>query len=100
MAFIEVEGLSKTYGASLDALHRVSFTVEKGEWIAVMGPSGSGKSTLLNILGGLDAPTCGRVALEGQEISRLSGPRTGPLSRGENRLRLSAVPPGSVSDGA
>ena len=72
MAFIEVEGLSKTYAASLDALHRVSFTVEKGEWIAVMGPSGSGKSTLLNILGGLDAPTCGRVALEGQEISQLS----------------------------
>jgi len=72
LAFIEVEGLSKTYAASLDALHRVSFTVEKGEWIAVMGPSGSGKSTLLNILGGLDAPTCGRVALEGQEISQLS----------------------------
>ena len=73
MSFIEVEGLTKTYGASLDALHHVSFTVEKGEWIAVMGPSGSGKSTLLNILGGLDAPTSGRVALDGQEISALSG---------------------------
>ena len=73
MSFIEVEGLTKTYGAALNALHHVSFTVEKGEWIAVMGPSGSGKSTLLNILGGLDAPTSGRVALDGQEISTLSG---------------------------
>ena len=73
MAFIEVENLTKTYGASLHALHCVSFTVEKGEWIAVMGPSGSGKSTLLNILGGLDAATSGRVRLDGQEISAFSG---------------------------
>jgi putative ABC transport system ATP-binding protein len=73
LSFIEVEGLTKTYGASLNALHHVSFTVEKGEWITVMGPSGSGKSTLLNILGGLDAPTSGRVELDGQEISELSG---------------------------
>ena len=73
LSFLEVAGLTKTYGASFDALHHVSFTVEKGEWIAVMGPSGSGKSTLLNILGGLDASTSGRVALDGQEISALSG---------------------------
>ena len=72
MPFIEVEGLTKTYAASLDALHRVSFAVEKGEWIAVMGPSGSGKSTLLNILGGLDTPSSGRVVLDGQDISTLS----------------------------
>jgi len=72
LAFIEVTDLTKTYGASLDALHQVSFTVEKGEWIAVMGPSGSGKSTLLNVLGGLDAASTGRVVLDGQEISRFS----------------------------
>jgi putative ABC transport system ATP-binding protein len=72
LSFLEVASLTKTYGTSLDALHDVSFTVEKGEWIAVMGPSGSGKSTLLNILGGLDAPTSGQVSLDGQNISRLS----------------------------
>jgi putative ABC transport system ATP-binding protein len=73
LAFIEVEGLTKSYGASVDALRRVSFSVGKGEWIAVMGPSGSGKSTLLNILGGLDTATFGRVLLDGKEISALSG---------------------------
>jgi putative ABC transport system ATP-binding protein len=73
LSFIEVEGLTKTYGMALHALHLVSLTVEKGEWIAVMGPSGSGKSTLLNILGGLDAATSGRVRLDGQESSALSG---------------------------
>ncbi len=73
LSFIAVEGLTKTYGASLQALNHISFTVERGEWIAVMGPSGSGKSTLLNILGGLDAPTSGRVVLDGQELSALAG---------------------------
>lgn len=71
MPLIDVEELTKTYGASLHALNRVSFTVEKGEWIAVMGPSGSGKSTLLNILGCLDSPTSGRVSVDGQEVSHL-----------------------------
>jgi putative ABC transport system ATP-binding protein len=73
LSFIEVEGLTKTYGTSLHALNHVSFTVEKGEWIAVMGPSGSGKSTFLNILGGLDTATSGRLVLDGQHISALSG---------------------------
>jgi putative ABC transport system ATP-binding protein len=72
LSFIEVEDLTRTYSASVNALHHLSFTVEKGEWIAVMGPSGSGKSTLMNILGGLDMPTTGRVTLDGREISALS----------------------------
>jgi len=72
LAFIEVENLTRRYGASVAALKEVSFTVEKGEWIAVMGPSGSGKSTLMNILGGLDSPSGGSVKIDGGEIGRLS----------------------------
>jgi putative ABC transport system ATP-binding protein len=71
LAFIEVEHLTKKYGEAVFALREVSFAVEKGEWVAVMGPSGSGKSTLLNVLGGLDAPSEGRVAVDGEEVSRL-----------------------------
>lgn len=72
MPFIETQELTKQYAAAVYALNRVSFEVEKGEWIAVMGPSGSGKSTLLNILGCLDSPTQGRVVVEGQELAELS----------------------------
>ena len=78
LSFIEVEGLTKTYGESLHALRHVSFAVEKGEWIAVTGPSGSGKSTLLHILGGLDAPNAGRVVVDAQEITTLAA---NPLAR-------------------
>ena len=72
MAFIEVENLTRHFGPSVAALKGVSFSVEKGEWIAVMGPSGSGKSTLMNILGGLDSPSDGSVRVGGDEIGRLS----------------------------
>jgi len=72
LAFIEVENLTRRYGTSVAALREVSFSVDKGEWIAVMGPSGSGKSTLMNILGGLDAPSEGTVRIGGEEIGRLS----------------------------
>jgi putative ABC transport system ATP-binding protein len=72
LAFIEVEKLSRQYGSSVAALKDVSFSVDKGEWIAVMGPSGSGKSTLMNILGGLDSPSDGSVRIGGEEIARLS----------------------------
>ncbi len=72
MSFIEVAGLTKKYGSSICALNAVSFTIEKGEWVAVMGPSGSGKSTLLNLLGCLDSPTEGKVVVDGQDLSQLS----------------------------
>jgi putative ABC transport system ATP-binding protein len=67
---IIVEQVSKHYG-SLRALDGVSFTVERGEWVAIMGPSGSGKTTLVNLLGGLDRPTAGRLVVDGQVLNEM-----------------------------
>ena len=71
MAFLQVEQLTKVYGsgdAAVRALDGVSFTVERGEFVAVMGASGSGKSTLLHLLGGVDKPTSGRITLDGVSL--------------------------------
>ena len=67
---VQVEQLEKRFG-EVRALDHVSFDVDPGEWIAIMGPSGSGKTTLINILGGLDHPSAGRVAVDGLEIGNL-----------------------------
>jgi putative ABC transport system ATP-binding protein len=72
---LEVKDASKVYGegtSKVIALNNVSLTVNKGDFIAVMGPSGSGKSTLLNIIGGLDQISSGEVILDGQRIDNLS----------------------------
>ncbi len=72
MAFIEFADVKKTYRSGeveVEALHGVSFTVEKGEICVIVGPSGAGKTTLLNILGGMDTLTAGRILLDGEEIS-------------------------------
>lgn len=71
MEVLKVENLTKVYGAGnseVRALDGVSFTVEKGEFLAIIGPSGSGKSTLLHILGAVDSPTSGKVWLNGQDV--------------------------------
>ena len=71
MPFLQVEELTKVYGAgqaAVRALDGVSLTVERGEFVAVMGASGSGKSTLLHLLGGVDRPTSGRVTLDGVSL--------------------------------
>jgi putative ABC transport system ATP-binding protein len=72
---LEIKNVSKIYGSGegkVTALNDISFTVEDGSFLAVMGPSGSGKSTLLNIIGGLDRLTSGEVVLGGQRIDNLS----------------------------
>ena len=72
MELLRTEQLCKTYGQGenrVEALKDVSFSVEKGEFVAIMGPSGSGKSTLLHLLGGVDTPTSGKIYVEGQDLS-------------------------------
>ena len=71
MEILRVEHLSKVYGSGENAVHAlddVSFSVEKGQFLAIIGPSGSGKSTLLHILGGVDNPTSGHVFLNGEDV--------------------------------
>jgi putative ABC transport system ATP-binding protein len=74
MEILEVHNLSKVYGkddTQIKALDNVSFSVEKGEFVAVVGPSGSGKSTLLHVLGGVDTPSSGQVLVDGTDICAL-----------------------------
>ena len=95
MNILEVQNLCKTYGkgeAEVRALDNVSFSVGKGEFIAIVGESGSGKSTLLNVVGTLDNPTSGKVLIDGKDIfpclkkslrysaARISGLSSSPLT--------------------
>lgn len=71
MEILKIENITKTYGKGVNAVTAVddvSFTVEKGEFVAIIGPSGSGKSTLLHIIGGVDRPSSGKVYLNGQDV--------------------------------
>ncbi|MGO5051762.1 ABC transporter ATP-binding protein [Lachnospiraceae bacterium LCP25S3_G4] len=75
MAILEVKGLTQIYGsgdAKVIALDHVSFNVNKGEFVAIIGASGSGKSTLMNLIGGIDKPTEGSVVIDEKEILKLS----------------------------
>lgn len=74
MEILRVENLTKTYGsgiAKVTALDNVSFSVEQGEFVAIVGASGSGKSTLLHLIGGVDRPTSGKVFIDGKDIYQM-----------------------------
>ena len=76
MSLLEVHNLQKVYttrfgGQSVQALRNVNFSVESGEYVAIMGESGSGKTTLLNILAALDRPTSGQVLLNGRDMAEI-----------------------------
>ena len=74
-ALLELQDIRKSYNLGLpsqtEVLHGIDLSLQKGEFVALIGPSGSGKSTLLNIIGLLDRPTSGRLAINGRETSRL-----------------------------
>jgi len=84
---IEIKNITKTYvngDSETHALRGVSFTIEDGEFVAIMGPSGSGKSTLMHILGALDTPTAGTYHLDGHDVSTLSDDELADIRR--NRI--------------
>jgi putative ABC transport system ATP-binding protein len=83
---IEIRDLTKTYGTGgnrVEALAGATFTIDTGEWVAIVGPSGSGKSTLMNLLGLLDRPTSGSFTLRGRDVAHLRG---GELARARREM--------------
>ena len=83
MKLLELKNITKRYG-SLYALDKVNLSIDKGEWIAIMGPSGSGKSTMMNIISCMDKPTEGQVIFDGRDITK------------DGRRKLTEELPGAV----
>ena len=81
MALLELKNVSMVYGGKVRALDGINFTVEKGEWVAIMGPSGSGKTTLMNIIGCMDKATGGEVILDGIDLSDVDGQKLTEIRR-------------------
>ncbi len=81
MALIEARGVSHTYNGANNVLDGVDLTVERGEFVSVLGASGSGKTTLISILGGIERPSSGSVFLDGAEITRMKERQLAVLRR-------------------
>ena len=84
MEILRIENLSKVYGkkgTEIQAVNNMNFSVNKGEFIAIIGASGSGKSTLLNLIGGIDAPSNGKVIIDGQDMYTLNDDKLSALRR-------------------
>lgn len=91
MEILRVENVCKTYHTgetTVNALTDISFSVQKGEFVAIIGASGSGKSTLLHILGGIDRPTSGEVIVDGQSVYEQNGRSTCRVSQTPSRTDL------------
>ena len=81
MALLELKNVSMVYNGKVRALDGINFSVEKGEWVAIMGPSGSGKTTLMNIIGCMDKATSGEVILDGIDLSDVDGQKLTEIRR-------------------
>src|SRR5262249_62349319 len=82
MSVVEIRGVTKTYQRGrerIEVLHGIDLDIDEGDFLALMGPSGSGKTTLLNLIGGLDTPSAGSIAVAGQRIDQLSSGALSPL---------------------
>ena len=81
MALLEIKDVSMVYNGKVRALDGINFSVDKGEWVAIMGPSGSGKTTLMNIIGCMDKATSGEVILDGIDLSDVDGQQLTEIRR-------------------
>ena len=81
LALLELSGVSMVYNGKVKALENINFSVEKGDWVAIMGPSGSGKTTLMNIIGCMDRATEGEVILDGISLTDVDGQKLTEIRR-------------------